>query len=615
MPNLPLVLITAACLPGAPAFASPSPAAGAIPAKRVSKPAVREGLVALAERGQTLDRVLRRLGGKEGSFHRARPDVGWERITIFARDRSRQDMLADVAELLGYSWVREAGEKTSTWVLQPSRMIRRRERQLRLETLERGAAPLFRMTDHLERPIEYYENLLQEYHRTQRQPDDPLLRYPNLHNLARTPQRAAIALLQTLSPEQRLTLLSTQKHLMRWSEMTPEQRELALLLAEDIGRTRVRFSPRIGETEEDSLDWLRRFGLVLGIGMHPVTGAVTAYTYGEGGAEAYAATLPSAALGPEVLPVRGRPYTRRSRTAPVYPDLVRRRFPPAMRRDNLKGLVWSQVVEKLADHLDTPLYSDDYVAMPRPEERGGRPLPEIEKLDLPAGLDALCNHYGYLWWYARGAIFFRSRTWFLEREYLVPPATLDLVGKQLLANGQFDTSTLKALSKLSSHQLIGLNALAGTANGALTLGDGARREYGNRMGRRDARLAHGYLQAYASLLKGQQEKVLTPGGLPVAEMTAEQRESFLTFLALHYGPDMVLAPEELSLRAAWKVQRVSQPGRTRLLADLVFSCRDPKPGEAAVAERLSFSIAVAENAERPRGGAPHAVGVIQYQGR
>ena len=194
----------------------------------------------------------------------------------------------------------------------------------------------------------------------------------------------------------------------------------------------------------------------------PVTGAVL--SYGTGLSRFYGGSgnfrdLPAPA---DLLPVRGRPYNinpEGKMLRPTYPELAHQPFPAEFKLDNDADCTWREVVQQLAMHLKSPLFSDDYGFTYSPKARGGSKLPGLAKRNLVQGLDALCNHYRYLWWYEDGMFFFRSRTWFLEKQYEVPPPTLALLQKHLQAEGRLDVACLDALSQLTLRQLQGLNML------------------------------------------------------------------------------------------------------------------------------------------------------------
>jgi hypothetical protein len=579
----------------AAAFAVPGPrgAAGA-EAGRSLFPEERglDARVSPGARGEALGEILAQLSRAGKVQVRAGREAEWEPVSVYAKERPVREVMSGLGELLHYTWTEEPSTQGGLRAtLAPGLRVRRYEQALWLETLDRGAAPLFQLTGYTARPPEHYRRIQEEYDTAGKQPEDPLLRPGNrlnLVSLTRPPSRAALELLTTLSPGQRFALLEGERYLLRWAEMTPRQRQLGSVIARDIGEVRTRLQPRAGQSAEDWVRWIERFGLVLHVTVHPVTGAVTSYSIGEGGALGHVAALP-AAPEVELLPVRGSPYERRpDGQVPVYRELEGKPFPAAFRLEAGKRLRWAEIIARLAPLLGMPLFSDDYSAAPTPSERGGKPLPDLSKLSLAEGLNALCDAYRCLWWYHDGALFFRSRTWFIERAYLVPPAVLEGLRKRLQVGSRLQIRDLDALARLTPRQLIGLNAQAGVEAGALKVSDS--RDYGVRMGRREARVAHGYLQVFATLDLRRKARVLTPEGLPAAAMSEVQRELFSLLLAVEYGPEMLAEPSALRLRAEQRVRAEPTRSGERLVADLIFNCKHPAPNEGPVAERLSIAL-------------------------
>ncbi len=101
----------------------------------------------------------------------------------------------------------------------------------------------------------------------------------------------------------------------------------------------------------------------------------------------------------------------------------------------------------VASHKSADLLGPLHLPAKRPSEREGKPLPVLAKMDFPEGLDALCERYHYLWWYDGGCLYFRSRTWFIENLYEIPPRTLALLQKQLKEHGELDIQGMDALSR------------------------------------------------------------------------------------------------------------------------------------------------------------------------
>src|SRR5262249_42671788 len=130
---------------------------------------------------------------------------------------------------------------------------------------------------------------------------------------------------------------------------------------------------------------------------------------------------------------------------------------------------WPDVMRELHRLLPMPIYADDYLVCPAARDRHGirhpdlpdktPPFPSLNGLSLARGLDVLCRHFHRLWWTDGISLYFRSRTWFIERQYEVPQSVLDVIQTALSKNDEIDISTLVTLSALSSKQLAGLRRI------------------------------------------------------------------------------------------------------------------------------------------------------------
>jgi hypothetical protein len=382
----------------------------------------------------------------------------WERVTVFARGRPTREVMSGLGTLLNCGWREEQGSVPTHTLVRDLR-AKQYETALWRETLERAAAALFRMPSYLSTSLEEYRSQLDAVRASKQQPSDPLLRNGNLLSLTQPGSRAALEFLTTLSPNQRLTLLTNRRILIPTDTMTPRQQELAKTMAVSIGRDRLRLGfHREGEQMEDSINWLGQFGLILHVGGDAMTGSVTTYGYSLGGATFAGCELPASAPAADLLPRRGNPYERQSRPAD-YSDLERVPFPPDFKRD-LSTSTWGEVLEDLAKYLPTSLYSDEFTFIASPIEHDRTEPPKLAGKNLVEALDALCGYYHRLWWREGDRLFFRSRTWFIEKQYEAPPPVLGALRRQLEATGRLDPTGFDLLSKLTREQLQGLNAIA-----------------------------------------------------------------------------------------------------------------------------------------------------------
>jgi hypothetical protein len=519
--------------------------------------------LSVAVRSQPLEDLLRQWNEKTNS-NLTTEEAKWERVSLFAKKQPLSRLMLGVKTLFDYNWLPTSISKPPTgYKLVPSRSVRQYEQDLWRQTLEQAAAPLFRLPAYLKTPAAEYKRLREKLGAANQEPKDPLLRGGNLYYLGKSAPRTAVAFLPTLSAKQRLALLLDQRLFVPWNEMDAQQQELATSLARFIGQDRVKEVDaaliRKGEKVEDSIDWLKQFGLVLYVGTDALTNAVTTYGYGLGGGS-YAGAQFDAVPRPSesLLPVRGNPYAQKPHARPpVYPEMEQAAFPKEFHLTD-KTYAWSQVMEELSKYVSLPLFSDDYAAEPTPDEHGDAVLPDLSKLSLAAGLDALCKRYHRLWWRENGMLFFRSRTWFIERQYEVDPAVPAMLQKQLETTGKLDTQAIDLLTTLTPQQLEGLNALATLDQGQLrrTNPNIFQRIRGGDL----ARNAYDYLQVWAMLDQMQKDQALSAQGLSVAEMSPPQRQAILHILFLDTWSEIQAMPADPRFRVT--LGDCTMPGMT-----------------------------------------------------
>jgi hypothetical protein len=296
----------------------------------------------------------------------------------------------------------------------------------------------------------------------------------------------------------------------------------------------------------------------------------------------------------ELFPVRGRPYERRpGAQVPVFDDLKRIPFPAGFKLDSTETEDWPEVMEKLARCVPMSLFSDHFTALPHPKDRGIKAPPNLKGLSLAEGLDALCDYYGRLWWRDQDALFFRSRRWFVDRLYEVPPPVLAFLRQELAAHAKLDAEGLTALSRLTFRQLEGLNAASALAE--LGIRRGMVLFYRDPQG---ARAAHGYLQVYATLNETQKGKVLTPSGLPIAEMAPEQQQALVQMLVVERGHTILDRLADFRLRAHQGTAVVRRRESVRVYR-LGFTYADRTPFLARWRWRTTTGLATAHPSRAP----------------
>jgi hypothetical protein len=546
---LRLLLLGGACLLAA-APAAPGPDRLFPADERLDAP------VTLPVRGRPLAETLAGMGGPGAPRLAAGRDAAWERVTIFPRGQPLREVMAGLGELLDVRWQTSGEAPPARYTVARDRRAEEYERRLWRATLEAGAAPLFRLAGCARRPPEAWDREREAL--GGQAPAEPLLRSGNLGYLSRPASHAALQLVETLSPAERWTLLDAGRCLLPWDSMTSRQRQLARAMLDDP----LRFGANLARGEDpddpkvvqrglaESQAWIEQFGLALLVETDPATGAVAAYEAGPGGMRGGYGVFEQLGAGQPLLPVRGCPYEQwpHPRHA-VYPELERVPFPAPFRVEASQRRDWPRLLEELARRVPMPIYSDDYPGSRAARADDVAPWPGGEKQTLPEGLDALCEATGHLWWWKSGALFFRGRTWFVEKQYEAPPPVVAAVATHLGTPPQVDASLLRLLSGFTLRQLQGL--ARGTAAARSPEDRQAARE-GVPM---DTLRISDYLQFFRALPEPQQRRALSPAGLPLRQMTAAQAKTFLRLAVLHDGREV------LDQFALFRFQVASEPLR------------------------------------------------------
>jgi hypothetical protein len=198
------------------------------------------------------------------------------------------------------------------------------------------------------------------------------------------------------------------------------------------------------------------------------------------------------------------------------------------------------------------------------------PVLALEKMSVAKALDALCVRFGKIWWREGDALFFRSRTWFLDRRFQVPPPVLAALQQQLRARGKLDRQGVELLAGLNDQQIRGLDLLV--------------QEQSKRWVPWPASTMYRPLRAYAQLRIDQQEQVLRPEGLAVAKMTPAQRYAYQEALLLCGSLSSL---ELVENPPTFRLEQSVTPGR--------------RPGQPSLGELTFFLTDPAERQEKPRG--------------
>lgn len=485
---------------------------------------------------------LRRLEGSRQKYLSVKSDLQDERVSAFIKNRSTVAATKDVANLLGGTWAAiPSPERAEGYSLLRYFHAKSCEEELWSKVRRAALDPYRKLGGLLKTSAEEYRKQEAELRREGKEPDDPLLRNGNLFYLRYAPSRAAIALLDTLPDEALFEGLKSRRLFLPARAMTETQKRLTLELAKHAGKS-LEPEPEgdaasVATRADEIGQFARGFGVFFFFPLNPLKASLPRFGLGFGGMQ-----LAGANMGEErdvaldLLPVRGSPYARPiSRRSPKYPELESVVFPEAIDSSRWKNATWDEALASLSAHLDFPLYSDSYSYLLMPQDRGDLPMPDLAKKPLPEALDALCERYHYLWWFQDGALLFRSRTWFLERLYEVPFATLALLEKQLKAKGTLDAEAIAALSELTPLQLEGLGVMALSATGELqSAATGSRDSYRRlRSGANSSYHVYSYLRLFKTLSEKQKQEAMSAGGLSFESLSpAQQRTLSFTLMEL-----------------------------------------------------------------------------------
>jgi hypothetical protein len=265
---------------------------------------------------------------------------------------------------------------------------------------------------------------------------------------------------------------------------------------------------------------------------------------------------------PAGLP-RGYPYTARDRPADSagsvakkqiasrYRELEEMQFPARGFRQAYPS-TWPEAFRQLGERLPYSLYSDYFAAEPlgqdprvfigRSEGDDNPPVIALQRMTLAEGLDALCARYHKIWWRTGNALFFRSRTWFLDRPRQVPTPVLEELQQQWSTRGRLDQRGVDLLAGLSQEQLLGLAYLA--------------MEKRKRSLSTELLANMGWFVPFFAALAPEQKEKLLGGGLSLAQMTPMQRDRYRQALFLSGR----VAPDRLDSPPPFRIEQSVEPG-------------------------------------------------------
>jgi hypothetical protein len=459
-------------------------------------------------------------------------EVRWDRVSVYWRERPVEKVLVELAELLNYAWIDNGAKRT----LRADARARASGQNERRRWFGFAAERLLRYAGLAQRPPTYYRRMKENL-----KGEELALQQPLLDRLANPSLHSTLRLLLTLSEEQLLDLVSAgeQEYYLPWRQMTPLQQDLAFRIAQELESPAP--SPKYLQVTSvpEARRWVQEMGLVLKVWLWPGTNYVKFCSVRLGDGNILCGyNIDGKPFSPQRFETRGNPYhslgSRRRSTednSNGYDDLDAIPFPFRNFRQAYPS-TWPVIFRQLAERLPFALYSDYFPAAPTgvdasyvmgPNEVQSTPavLP-LERMSVAEALDGLCACYGRVWWRRGDALFFRKRTWFLDRLFQTPPPVLTSLQEQLMSQGRLDRNGLDLLAGLTWRQIAGLYLLAQEQFQTATVMPWAERLH----------RAVWLLQFYGILAPPQKERSLESTGLPVAQMTTGQRYAYQEALYL-----------------------------------------------------------------------------------
>lgn len=508
--------------------------------------------------------------------------VAWDPVTMFAPSKIAPAELRDhVATLFHFTWQAETDKNgQDPLILDSSAEQRRLEQRLWRNTLDRAIKPVMDLARYAARtPVSRWVKVKASL--AGAQSEDPVLGRNNLSGLVLPSSHAALALVDTITLDQGRTLADAGTLVLPWAAMTPRQRNFALAsCVRGVGRSfwggeHALSAETARAIDQQEAEWVRRFGVALFVHKDAASGGVKSLSIGRGDLPGWYGSFESVDFVRSLLPVRGSPYppapplkgqeamndatdTAAAPAAvpapPSYDDLERMPFPAEAAKKVAEGADWAKILAQLSRSVDMPVLSDAFSAARslRVASSSTTP-PSLAGLSLAQGLDILCQAQGYLWWRENGALFFRSRTWFIEKLYEVPPPVLERLSEQTDGGTRLTAEALDTLASLTLHQIEGLAGLGVTRAPGASANSFAAHE--PMMAGMDTPYVFPLLELWAQLPPAQKQAVLSESGLPPSALTNAQEQRCLTLVASRYGREALSAPNTLRLH----IRTLGQP--------------------------------------------------------
>jgi hypothetical protein len=497
--------------------------------------------LAIDIRNATLSSVVSQMAAVSDVKMRVEPDLGDERVTLYAPRTNAEEFQRALATLFGYRWSAEGSAENRVRVLERNpeftqRVLALQRRQLThfLRRLRETASAMATGSG-----AETVQQLREELQRRQPGIDAEVLKDLNADFLR---QSLLIAPL-TLTMQEQLARAGWASMPFYWLS-APHQQLLARFAAQGGLREQLGLSPGAGEV---SLPNSRvTYRLLYGDRWTDTLLWVQVGTPGEW----------ATALVPSILfrQEDGSGAYPQAKLRPDDPDVWRR----TPGRLNIAGKSWEEILTELGAAMNLKIASDSYL---RPDVfEPNVTTHAIAGIPLRLALDQLTQDRGMFWWKEEGWYYLRSRTWSEESRVAVPDRLLVAWTRAIRETGRLTPGNLEELGDLSEEQLLTLNLMARAPQQPaphLTAFDPNK-----------ASLAATSLLMFRTLIPVQREQALAADGLSALWMSPAQQNLF-TAVATEYG--YVLEPDEadswgFAVEQAWNAPPPTQPvsGRIRL---------------------------------------------------
>ena len=476
------------------------------------------------------------------------------------------EVLQLCAALLNRQWREEKATdgSQSAYVLEPKPDAMSREKALYAATLDNAMEALLQTARLAARHSNSYWQ--KEYQKVKTAPgnlgetsvDKSLLQYLSG---SKGSGQAFFALFAGLTRIQQRTLAEQGYFYLPWKAMNTAQQHNALASQHSENRPSPNSAYDMTPDENRAAEqrgqaFIQQFGTVLSVDKSPVTARVIGY--GSLG-------IPKTD-NPFVLPVRGNPYLftldtltitptmPATETAEIKPTTEKKPqiadevaleampFPVGVRLTQKE--TWADVIQTLAQKVPFAVVSDAYTAarccLYSPPQNGAALKGDLDKMTIAQALDAICTAYNYLWWYepgknnTPGVLFFRSRAWFVEKQY-EPPLTAIKSAEAALRSGTTRSISVALVDSVAGLTVPQIQGIAGRAFksrywDSYNFGRVPIIDFMKGNGAADA--AFWWLHLWSHLPAEQKQSVVSKEGLPVGSLSDALKNELWQKMAL-----------------------------------------------------------------------------------